>query len=195
MTFIYDNTRLLLLSKSDKFPSGLANLSGQVGKHLMAHMMPNVYAMFDDRQVNNYMGPSAQKHTIDDFNADNFDQPAPIVSHEVEADRGPVLVTVEYRIDPKDREPFLAALAKLAYERRRDGAYAWGVFEDAAQEGRMLETFLVDSRLEHFGQHERVTNADRVVQAAVYRFQTEGTLRWPPAAEDGPAPGSRLAPR
>jgi hypothetical protein len=29
--------------------------------------------------------------------------------------------------------------------------------------------------LEHLGQHERVTNADRVVQAAVYRFQTEGT--------------------
>ena len=35
--------------------------------------MPNVYAVFDDRHVNNYMGPSAQKHTIDDFNADNFD--------------------------------------------------------------------------------------------------------------------------
>jgi len=27
-------------------------------------MMPNVYAVFDDRHVNNYMGPSAQKHTI-----------------------------------------------------------------------------------------------------------------------------------
>src|SRR5262249_60175686 len=71
--FIYDNTRLLLLSKTDKFPNGLANSSGQVGRHLMAHMMPNVYAVFDDRHVNNYMGPSAQKHTIDDFNADNFD--------------------------------------------------------------------------------------------------------------------------
>jgi choline dehydrogenase-like flavoprotein len=34
--FIYDNTRLLLLSKTDKFPSGLANSSGQVGKHVMA---------------------------------------------------------------------------------------------------------------------------------------------------------------
>jgi predicted MFS family arabinose efflux permease len=34
--------------------------------------------------------------------------PAPIVSYEVEHDRGPVLVTIEYRIDPKDREPFLA---------------------------------------------------------------------------------------
>ena len=71
--FIYDNTRLLLLSKTDKFPNGLANSSGQIGKHLMAHMMPNVYVAFDDRWVNVYMGPNAQKHTIDDFNADNFD--------------------------------------------------------------------------------------------------------------------------
>src|SRR6266436_5239661 len=57
--------------------------------------------------------------------------PAPTVASEVEHDRGPVLVTIEYRIDPNDREPFLAALEKLARERRRDGAYAWGVFEDA----------------------------------------------------------------
>ena len=71
--FIYDNTRLLLLSKTDRFPSGLANSSGEVGKHLMAHMMPNVFVAFDDRYVNVFMGPSAQKHTIDDFNADNFD--------------------------------------------------------------------------------------------------------------------------
>jgi gluconate 2-dehydrogenase alpha chain len=71
--FIYDNTRLLLLSKTAKFPNGLANSSGHVGKHLMAHMMPNVFVGFDDRHMNIYMGPSAQKHTIDDFNADNFD--------------------------------------------------------------------------------------------------------------------------
>jgi gluconate 2-dehydrogenase alpha chain len=71
--FIYDNTRLLLLSKTEKFPNGLANSSGQVGKHLMAHIGPRVFAAFDDRFVNIYMGPSAQKHSLDDFNADNFD--------------------------------------------------------------------------------------------------------------------------
>src|SRR5487761_756277 len=71
--FIYDNTRLLLLSKTDKFPNGLANSSGQLGKHVMAHIMAKVFAAYDDRFVNIYMGPSAQKHTIDDFNADNFD--------------------------------------------------------------------------------------------------------------------------
>src|SRR5258708_1749654 len=71
--FIYDNTRLLLLSKTDKFPNGLANSSGQLGKHVMAHIMAKVFVGYDDRFVNIYMGPSAQKHTIDDFNADNFD--------------------------------------------------------------------------------------------------------------------------
>jgi gluconate 2-dehydrogenase alpha chain len=71
--FIYDNTRLLLLSKTQKFPNGLANSSGQVGKHLMAHIGARVFATFDDRFVNIYMGPSAQKHSLDDFNADNFD--------------------------------------------------------------------------------------------------------------------------
>ena len=72
-TFIYDNTRLLLLSRTPEFPEGLANSSGQVGRHLVSHIMPNVFVGFDDRHVNTYMGPSAQKFTVDDFNADNFD--------------------------------------------------------------------------------------------------------------------------
>ena len=101
--------------------------------------------------------------------------PAPVITHEVEADRGPVLVTVEYRIQPGDRKSFLAALEKLAHERRRDGAYAWGVFEDSAEEGRFLETFLVKSWLEHLRQHQRVTKADRILQSAVHRYHVEGT--------------------
>src|SRR5579862_5519519 len=71
--FIYDNVRLLLLSKTDKFPNGLANSSGHVGKHIMAHIGARAFAAFDDRHVNVYMGPSAQKNSLDDYNADNFD--------------------------------------------------------------------------------------------------------------------------
>lgn len=100
--------------------------------------------------------------------------PAPVITHAVEHDQGPVLVTVEYRIDPRNREAFLTALERLAHERRRDGAYGWGVFEDAAKEGRFLETFLVESWLEHLRQHQRVTNADRVLQDAVHLFHLEG---------------------
>jgi quinol monooxygenase YgiN len=101
--------------------------------------------------------------------------PAPIAVHQVDEDRGPVMVVVEYKIDPRNRKQFLAALDKLAQERRRDGAYAWGVFEDAAEEGRMVETFLVESWIEHLRQHERVTNADRLIQDAVDHFHIEGT--------------------
>jgi len=102
---------------------------------------------------------------------------APVVSHEIAQDRGPVLVTVEYRIDPAKRRAFLAALDRLGHERRRDGAYRWGVFEDAADPARFVETFLVESWLEHLRQHQRVTNADRVLQTQVQRFHLEGQPR------------------
>jgi hypothetical protein len=49
------------------------------------------------------------------------------------------------------------------------------VFEDSAKEGRFLETFLVESWLEHLRQHERVTSADRAVQSEVYSHHMEGT--------------------
>ena len=100
--------------------------------------------------------------------------PAPITAQNIAQDRGPVLVTVEYYIHPKDREAFLEAIGKLEHDRRRDGAFAWGVFEDAAKAGRMLETFLVELWMEHLRQHERVTRADRVVQDAVQRFHLHG---------------------
>ena len=41
-------------------------------------------------------------------------------------------------------------------------------------QGRIVETFLVESWMEHLRQHERVTNADRLVQECVQRFQLAG---------------------
>jgi MFS family permease len=96
---------------------------------------------------------------------------APVTSRTIEPDRGPVLVTIEYHIDPNNREPFLRALGRGAKARRRDGAYAWGVFEDPAEDGRFIETFLTDSWLEHLRAHERVTKADRMVEQVVRSFQ------------------------
>jgi MFS family permease len=100
--------------------------------------------------------------------------PAPVISHDVEQDQGPVMVTVEYQVEEAKREAFLIALDMLSHERRRDGAYAWGVFEDTAHEGRFVETFLVESWLEHLRQHQRVSNADRVIQDAVDQFDLAG---------------------
>ncbi|MGH7933670.1 MAG: MFS transporter [Candidatus Binataceae bacterium] len=101
--------------------------------------------------------------------------PVPITTHEIGRDRGPVMVTIQYDIEPARREAFFRATAKLARERRRDGAYDWGLFEDPATDGRFVESFLVDSWMEHLRQHERVTKADNALQKTVDRFQIKGT--------------------
>ena len=100
--------------------------------------------------------------------------PEPVISSAIDADRGPVLVTVEYRIDPANQSAFLAALAKLAGERRRDGAFDWSVFEDVARPGCFTETFLLNSWLEHLRQHERVSKTDRELQDVVHGFHPDG---------------------
>jgi len=57
-------------------------------------------------------------------------------------------VTVEYRIDPKRPRAVPRRAQRLSHERRRDGAYAWGVFEDAAEPGTRRRDFLVESWLD-----------------------------------------------
>ena len=96
--------------------------------------------------------------------------PEPLTTSPVENDRGPVLILIEYRVLAEDRSEFLKALARLSFERRRDGAYAWGITEDAADPTLMLEWFLVESWAEHLRQHHRVSKADADVQAEVLRF-------------------------
>src|SRR5690606_16172159 len=82
--------------------------------------------------------------------------PEPTIVEPFEADRGPVLVTTEYCIRRDLREPFLLAMRQLEAIRRRDGAIRWGLFEDPANPGRYLESFLVESWGEHMRQHLRV---------------------------------------
>ena len=91
--------------------------------------------------------------------------PAPELAVAVSHDRGPVLVTVEYRIDAEDRPRFHDCMRELGRIRRRDGAVIWGVAEDVATPGVHLEYFVAPSWLEHLRQHERITADDQPVQA------------------------------
>ncbi len=79
---------------------------------------------------------------------------------DLEPDRGPVMVTVEYRVDPSRAQAFGAAMQELASVRRRDGASSWGLFKDTADPERYIEFFLVESWVEHLRQHHRITQHD-----------------------------------
>jgi MFS family permease len=97
------------------------------------------------------------------FDLQPSSRPRPVVMNEPQAEQGPVLVTVEYRIDPQRTAEFALAMLELGRVRRRDGAVDWGLFEDVAEQGRYLETFVVESWAEHLRQHERATVADRQI--------------------------------
>ena len=60
--------------------------------------------------------------------------------------------------------PRSCALGRTRVERRRDGPFAWGIFEDAGDLGRYEEAYLIESWLELMHLRERVTNADRVLE-------------------------------
>jgi hypothetical protein len=101
---------------------------------------------------------------------------------------GPVLVTLEYRVAAERAEEFVLAMQELGRVRRRDGAYAWDLYEDLDEPGRYLEGFTVGSWSEHLRQHGRRTVSDLEVERRVEALhQGEGPpaarhLLWAPAA-------------
>ncbi len=96
--------------------------------------------------------------------------PLPLLPAIADDERGPVLVVVDYRIAVTDRDAFLDAVHRLGKARKRNGIYRWGVFEDAAEPGHWVETFLVDSWVEYLRVLARVTHADLELVQEVRRF-------------------------
>ncbi|MBP2551090.1 MFS family permease [Neorhizobium galegae] len=98
--------------------------------------------------------------------------PEPLVAEPVAHDRGPVLILIDYHVGKHNRSKFLHALHGLSFERRRDGAYGWGVTEDAADPEKITEWFMVESWAEHLRQHRRVSKADADLQSTVLQFHS-----------------------
>jgi len=101
--------------------------------------------------------------------------PTPSVRHPpsevddvLEADDGPILVTVDYRVRIGEVDGFRQAMVAVAGVRRRTGARRWRLYWDPAVPQRYLETFVVASWEEHRRQHlGRMTVLDRTLVEAL----------------------------
>jgi len=72
-SYTYENTRLLLLSKSKPFANGLSNNGRQVGRHYSSHHTGAPVAALFPFDLNNWYGLPAQGIAVDNWADDNFD--------------------------------------------------------------------------------------------------------------------------
>jgi gluconate 2-dehydrogenase alpha chain len=72
-TFCYENSRLLLLSKSRAYPNGLSNNHGQVGRHYFSHHQGAPVSALFPFDIKAWYGLPAQGVAIDNFADDNWD--------------------------------------------------------------------------------------------------------------------------
>ena len=77
---------------------------------------------------------------------------------------------LEYRIASDQAQHFIKAMHRLRQIRRRDGAVYWNLCCDLAELSRYIETFVVESWVEHKRQHERMTISDQEIQQQARSF-------------------------
>jgi gluconate 2-dehydrogenase alpha chain len=72
-SYTYENSRLLLLSKSKAWPNGLSNNHGMVGRHFFTHYQDTTVVALFPYNINVWYGTPAQSTVVDDFADDNYD--------------------------------------------------------------------------------------------------------------------------
>jgi MFS family permease len=99
----------------------------------------------------------------------------PQVTLPLPPDAGPVVTVLEYIVPASRQAAFLEAMAALRRVRRRDGARGWTLVQDVAEPDRWIERFESPTWTDHLRLHQRVTNADREVEAGVQALVADGT--------------------
>jgi MFS family permease len=84
----------------------------------------------------------------------------PTSAFTIEHEKGPVMVTVEYEVDPARAQEFFALMQESRVNRLQKGALSWGLFHDTSDPKRYLEYYLDESWAEHLRRFDRFTAAD-----------------------------------
>jgi MFS family permease len=100
---------------------------------------------------------------------------APEPAFPIGPEEGPVMVTLEYQIDPEKAEAFAEVMQRTRRARIRQGALSWGLFRDVAVPGRYVEYFVDENWVEHQRRLERFSafDADLRDQRLAFHLGTE----------------------
>jgi MFS family permease len=84
----------------------------------------------------------------------------PTTAYAVDANEGPVMVTIEYLIDEQDATAFATVMEESRRSRLQLGALSWGLFRDIHDPRRFIEYYLDETWVEHRRRFDRLTTAD-----------------------------------
>lgn len=87
----------------------------------------------------------------------------PTTAVPVQPQSGPVVVTIEYRIDEGDVVAFLNAMAERRRIRRRDGAHRWALLRDLHDPEVWIERYTTATWLDYLRHNTRITRDDAYV--------------------------------
>jgi quinol monooxygenase YgiN len=101
--------------------------------------------------------------------------PDPVVAGEPSLEAGPIMVQVEYVVDPPQVDAFRTAMAELGRNRRRDGAVQWWLFQDTSDPSRFVETWIEQTWAEHLRYHDRVSVAHMELELRIRALTRRGS--------------------
>jgi quinol monooxygenase YgiN len=85
---------------------------------------------------------------------------APATTFDIAPDDGPVIVTVEYRVEPQNVAAFRAVMEESRRSRLRQGVLSWELLRDTADPDVYIEHFIDETWADHLRRFDRMTAGD-----------------------------------
>ncbi len=106
-------------------------------------------------------------------------EPVPIVNEPevalpISMRSGPVVIEIEYRIDPKEARAFYDAMLHIQRMRLRNGGFNWSITRDIGDPTLWIERYHTPTWADYLRMRDRFTQMDQDAQAAVDRFILDG---------------------
>lgn len=95
---------------------------------------------------------------------------SPTAALDVDPQDGPVMVTVEYEVDPADEDAFADLMRESRRSRLQQGALSWGVFRDHADPRHWMEYYVDENWVEHLRRFDRITAVEVALRARRLAF-------------------------
>jgi MFS family permease len=113
---------------------------------------------------------------------------------------GPIVIEIEYRVDPGRARLFYAVMQRVQLSRQRNGAYGWSIARDIADPELWTERYHCPTWHDYLRQRNRSTQSERALQARALEFHLGpepvrvrrmlerpiGSVRWKDATPDRP---------